>query len=114
MSTTLRKDLNELLRLLDANAADLKLGTGNGLVVAGAVADRIRAALAAHTDYAQPEPPEGVNSVTDETEGDGEDSNQWGRTFDGEWKGYKDGGKCYLGWDELVRRWGPITWDGAK
>ena len=42
-------------------------------------------------------------------EGWGNDSARWGRTAQGEWKGYKDGGKVYLEWAELVRRWGPLT-----
>lgn len=37
------------------------------------------------------------------------DSPRWVRTFHGEWKGYKNGGKVYLGWEELTRRWGPLT-----
>jgi hypothetical protein len=50
---------------------------------------------------------------------DGQDcngcSNAWGRVTgrNGEWKGYKDGGKVYLDWAELTRRWGPlvaVTW----
>ncbi|TFD58056.1 hypothetical protein E3T43_07365 [Cryobacterium sp. Hh7] len=54
--------------------------------------------------------PEGVISVC-ESDGDtdGEDSICWGRTHDGDWKGYKNGGKVYLSWDELTRRWGPIA-----
>lgn len=32
----------------------------------------------------------------------------WGRTYSGQWKGYTDGGKTYLMWDELVRRYGPL------
>lgn len=37
-----------------------------------------------------------------------DDSPYWGRTDRGEWKGYKNGGKVYLEWAELVRRWGPV------
>lgn len=59
--------------------------------------------------HSTPEP-EGVLVVNDDTDNEGEDSNRWGRTFDGQWKGYKDGGKVYLEWAELERRWGPITW----
>lgn len=36
------------------------------------------------------------------------DSSRWGRTVNGEWKGYKNGGKVYLDWSELARRWGPL------
>ena len=32
----------------------------------------------------------------------------WGRTPSGQWKGYTDGGKTYLMWDELTRRYGPL------
>lgn len=58
-------------------------------------------------DIGDPEP-EGVGSVHDGTDGDEGCSPSWGRTYDGEWKGYKDGGKVYLDWAELVRRWGPV------
>lgn len=55
--------------------------------------------------------PEGVTAVYDCTLGDddGGDSWEWGRTYDGDWKGYKNGGKVYLTWADLVRRWGPVT-----
>lgn len=59
-------------------------------------------------DIGDPEP-EGVLAVTDGTDTDGEDSDTWGHTHSGEWKGYKNGGKIYLDWPELVRRWGPVT-----
>lgn len=60
-------------------------------------------------DIGDPEP-DGVGSVDDGTDSDSnEASSSWGRTFHGEWKGYKDGGKIYLDWAELVRRWGPVT-----
>lgn len=54
--------------------------------------------------------PEGVQIVSDDTDDDGDDSSRWARTMDGQWKGYKNGGKVYLEWVELERRWGPITW----
>lgn len=38
-----------------------------------------------------------------------DDSPEWHRTTSRGWKGYKDGGKEYLSWPELVRRWGPLT-----
>jgi diadenosine tetraphosphatase ApaH/serine/threonine PP2A family protein phosphatase len=41
-------------------------------------------------------------------EDEDDDSAHWGRTELGEWKGYKNGGKVYLDWPELVRRWGPV------
>ena len=38
----------------------------------------------------------------------GDNSPRWARTFTpGEWKGYK-GGKTYMDWDDLVRRFGPV------
>ena len=58
-------------------------------------------------DFGDPEP-EGVLAVLDHTDGDGDDSREWARTYDGEWKGYKDGSKVYLDWAELLRRWGPV------
>jgi hypothetical protein len=59
-------------------------------------------------DIGDPEP-EGVNAVVDDSDPDGDDSPRWGRTVrDGDWKGYKNGGKVYLSWAELVRRWGPV------
>ncbi len=61
-------------------------------------------------DIGDPEP-EGVNAVRDYTDGDDDSSPSWGRTYAGEWKGYKDGGKTYLDWAELVRRWGPVKED---
>lgn len=65
-------------------------------------------------DIGDPEPGEDVLGVLDYT-ADEYDPNDlecddrpgWGRTYHGDWKGYK-GGKIYLGWDELVRRWGPL------
>lgn len=63
----------------------------------------------ARWDMGSGEPPEEVQAVLDYTaEGEGEDSPHWGRTRSG-WKGYKDGGKVYLDWPELVRRWGPVA-----
>ena len=63
----------------------------------------------ARWDLGSGEPPEEVQAVLDYTaEGEGEDSPHWGRTASG-WKGYKDGGKVYLDWPELVRRWGPVA-----
>lgn len=32
----------------------------------------------------------------------------FGRTHNGEWKGYLFGGKTYYGWEELTRRFGPL------
>lgn len=60
-------------------------------------------------DIGDPEPA-GVTAVDDNTcEPDDPDSGLWGRTVNGqEWKGYKNGFKVYLSWDELVRRWGPV------
>lgn len=62
-------------------------------------------------DIGDPEP-EGVQAVRDYTADcwDSGDPNSpdWGRTYDGEWKGSKDG-SIYLSWAELVRRWGPVT-----
>lgn len=61
------------------------------------------------TDYTGPQDPYDDDAVT------------WGRVRKAgefgphsEWKGYKNGGKIYLEWPELVRRWGPLTptmWD---
>ena len=33
----------------------------------------------------------------------------WSRIEHNVWKGYTDGGKTYLTWDELVRRYGPLS-----
>jgi hypothetical protein len=56
--------------------------------------------------------PDGVVSVRDCTydpnDCESDDSPLWGRTSSGEWKGFKNGYKTYLSWDELVRRWGPV------
>jgi len=66
-------------------------------------------------DIGDPPPPDHVLVVRDDMGDDqDDDSNQWGRTRgnvdgSGEWKGYKNGGKVYLDWAELVRRWGPVT-----
>lgn len=62
-------------------------------------------------DMGDPPPPEEVTGVRDYTgngEYDTEDSSHWARTPSG-WKGYKNGGKVYLDWEELTRRWGPLT-----
>lgn len=64
-------------------------------------------------DIGDPEP-ENVGSVHDYTHPanpEDHDSARWGRTYQGEWKGYKNGGSVYLDWAELVRRWGPVTGD---
>lgn len=59
-------------------------------------------------DIGSPEP-EGVGHVHDLLAEDcDDDSAHWGRTTDGSWKGYKNGGKTYLDWADLVRRWGPV------
>lgn len=34
---------------------------------------------------------------------------RFGRTYDGQWKTYLFGGKSYYDWDELVRRFGPVS-----
>ncbi len=60
-------------------------------------------------DIGDPEPEPDVIVVLDGTDSDGEDNPDWGRTYDGDWKGYKNGGKVYLDWAELVRRWGPVS-----
>lgn len=60
-------------------------------------------------DIGDPEPPADVIGVMDDfADDDEEDSPRWGRTHSGDWKGYKNGGKVYLPWAELVRRWGPV------
>lgn len=62
-------------------------------------------------DIGSPEP-EGVGSVNDythPTDPEDHDSANWGRTYSGDWKGYKNGNGVYLNWAELVRRWGPVT-----
>lgn len=63
-------------------------------------------------DMGDPEP-EDVQSLVDYRE-DGYDPEYpedwhpyWGRTKHHDWKGYTDGGKAYLEWDELVRQFGP-------
>lgn len=54
--------------------------------------------------------PENIVMLTDYTDGSDDSSPVWSKTYTPrEWKGYKDGGKVYLQWDELVRRWGPLT-----
>ena len=65
-------------------------------------------------DIGDPEPPADVLAVNDGTDNDGEDSPSWGRTYDGDWKGYKNGGKVYLSWSELVRRWGPVRIEAQR
>jgi hypothetical protein len=67
-------------------------------------------------DMGDPEPPADVIGVKDDIADDYEyasgDSPHWGRVtgpMAGHWKGYKDGGKRYLEWPELLRRWGPVT-----
>ena len=60
-----------------------------------------------------PDPHE-IVILTDSTEQTDESSPAWARTFDGDWKGYKDGGKVYLSWEELTRRYGPLTTDGLE
>jgi hypothetical protein len=58
-------------------------------------------------DIGDPEPDD-VDVVFDDIGTfDSENSPRWARTTDGDWKGYQ-GGKTYLGWDELVRRFGPV------
>lgn len=59
-------------------------------------------------DIGDPEPDD-IDVVFDDI-GDeyGANSPRWGRATSGEWKGYQDG-KTYLGWDELVRRFGPVS-----
>lgn len=57
--------------------------------------------------------PGDVRVLTDDTDSDGDDSSDvWSLTTHDEpgmrWKGYKDGGKVYVSWDELTRRWGPL------
>lgn len=49
------------------------------------------------------------------------DDSRWGRvsapdpvTGGAVWKGYKNGGKVYLDWPELLRRWGPLTDTGSR
>lgn len=62
-------------------------------------------------DIGDADPGRGVTSVAT-VEIDDEDCRpiRFGRTYsDDEWKGYDRGGKVYLSWAELVRRYGPIT-----
>lgn len=62
-------------------------------------------------DMGDTDPGKGVTSVAT-VEIDDEDCRpiHFGRTYsDDEWKGYDRGGKVYLSWAELVRRYGPIT-----
>lgn len=70
-------------------------------------------------DEATPPPPEviAVFDYTAPTASDGVDSAAWGRVVGSEgreWKGYKNGGKVYLSWPELLRRWGPVTGAGGR
>lgn len=39
-------------------------------------------------------------------------SPQWGSTTNG-WKGYQNGERVYLAWDELTRRYGPLREEEA-
>ena len=59
-------------------------------------------------DMGDPEPTD-ITSV-ESTFFDDEDGRAipFGRTFDGDWKGYVFGGKVYLSWDDLTRRFGPL------
>lgn len=58
-------------------------------------------------------PPSHVWGLSDHTAPDNEqDAYVWGRVKGRggqQWKGYKNGGKVYLDWPELLRRWGPLT-----
>lgn len=74
-------------------------------------------ALRERLEWEQHEPDDDVIGVDDHTAPDNEqDGYTWGRVHKAgeggphsEWKGYKNGGKVYLDWPELVRRWGPLT-----
>lgn len=62
-------------------------------------------------DMGAPPPDETITAVI---AGFGEDDDgqplRFGRTYaEDEWKGYVFGGKCYLSWAELLRRFGPVT-----
>lgn len=58
-----------------------------------------------------PEPPEdviGVVSMCEIFDDDDDGRMVFGRTLKSGWKSYLNGGKIYLGWDEVVRRFGPV------
>lgn len=68
-------------------------------------------------DMGDAEPETDVTKVLDCTapaDPEDADSDSWGRTYSGDWKGYKNGGKVYLDWAELVRRWGPVTAEAPR
>ena len=73
-------------------------------------------------DQGDPEPGDEVLVLLDYTAPDHDeifdhDSPRWSAVAAGEtwasspkrWKGYKNGGKVYIDWPELTRRWGPLT-----
>ncbi len=69
-------------------------------------------------DVGSEHPPVDVQVLADHTAEDDvrddQDSWTWGRVSAPDaggavWKGYKNGGKVYLDWAELVRRWGPLA-----
>lgn len=59
-------------------------------------------------DMGDPEPDDVTHVVDEFATEDDDDSPHWYRTYNGDWKGYKNGGSAYLDWPELVRRWGPV------
>lgn len=74
-------------------------------------------------DIGDSEPPDDIIGVLDYTadgaDSEDQDSCTWGRVLNSRghlltgptetlWKSYKNGGKIYLPWAELVRRWGPV------
>lgn len=69
-------------------------------------------------DMGDPEP-EDVQSLVDyrEDQYDPECTTDWypywGRADHKGWKGYANGGKTYIEWDELVRRYGPLREEEA-
>lgn len=62
-------------------------------------------------DIGDPDPGQSVKSVATVDIDDADCKPiYFGRTYaEDEWKGYDRGGKIYLSWAELVRRYGPIA-----
>ncbi|GGG04189.1 hypothetical protein GCM10007304_17900 [Rhodococcoides trifolii] len=63
----------------------------------------------------QPEPERHVLAVESDIEDQYGEPIRFGRTTDGHWwKGYVNGGKVYLTWPELVRRYGALQVAGGE
>lgn len=59
-------------------------------------------------DIGDPEPEDVWGVLSDFVDDDYDNPILFGKTYDGEWKTYLNGGKMYLDWDDVVRRFGPV------